>query len=184
MKIYTKKGDTGFTSLYGGGQFSKDDVRIEAYGTIDELNAHLGLLIDQNGWKAQNVTLRNIQARLFELGANLATAPGHDLPFPNIGERETADIELEIDKMEGTLEPLSNFILPGGHADISICHICRTVCRRAERRVVTLSKLAIIQPGIVVYLNRLSDYLFVLARCLALYRGISEVKWSSKHDAK
>ena len=181
MKIYTKKGDTGFTSLYGGGHFSKDDVRIEAYGTVDELNAHLGLLIDQNSWKLQNATLRNIQARLFDVGANLATAPGHALPFPDIGEKETADIEFEIDKMEGTLTPLANFILPGGHHDISTCHICRTVCRRAERRVVTLSKISEVQPGIIIYLNRLSDYLFVLARSLAKHHGISEVKWSASN---
>ena len=180
MKIYTKKGDTGFTSLYGGGQFSKDDVRIEAYGTIDELNAHLGLLIDQNDWKVQNDTLRSIQARLFEVGANLATAPGHALPFPDMGQREIIPMELEIDKMESILAPLTNFILPGGHLDVSVCHICRTVCRRAERKVVSLSKIAEVQPSIIVYLNRLSDYLFVLARSLAKHHGISEVKWSAQ----
>jgi cob(I)alamin adenosyltransferase len=180
MKIYTKKGDGGLNSLYGGGQFSKDDIRIEAYGTIDELNAHLGLLIDQNRWKAPNGFLLVIQARLFDIGANLATRPGHALPFENMDGQDTRELEVEIDELEESLPSLANFILPSGHPDISLCHICRTVCRRAERRVVTLSKESEVDPQIIVFLNRLSDYLFVLARSMAKYSEIEEVKWSAK----
>ncbi len=177
MKIYTRKGDQGKTSLFGGGKYSKDDLRIEAYGTLDELNAFLGHLRDLGMIPRQDARLLAIQHQLFNLGANLATKPGNDFPFPLLNGSEVKMLEEEIDEMEKHLDVLKTFILPGGHPQVSWCHICRTVCRRAERRVVSLSDREKTDPGLIIYLNRLSDYLFVLARTLAVNRGVDEIKW-------
>ncbi len=180
MKIYTKKGDDGSTSLFGGTRLSKDDARIEAYGTVDELNAFLGQLADQVGADVQ-IELRQIQSLLFNLGACLATVQGKESPARLPSPDDTAMLEDRIDEMESGLPDLRNFILPGGHPTVSAAHICRTVCRRAERRVVHLSNAVPVDPAIVVYLNRLSDYLFVLGRKLASDVGASEVPWINRN---
>lgn len=180
MKIYTKKGDQGKTSLFGGGQFSKDHIRIEAYGTIDELNAHLGHLRDQLYEDEHTNLLLDIQNQLFDIGANLATRPDKTPPFPLLDGEETRQLEQEIDRLEFDLPPLKNFILPGGHVSVSWCHICRTICRRAERRVVTLTAEEAVDPGVLVYLNRLSDYLFVLGRMIAFQKGAEEITWQGR----
>lgn len=177
MKIYTKRGDQGKTSLFGGGDYSKDYIRIEAYGTLDELNAFIGYLRDLGQITDQDAQLLSIQNQLFNLGANLATKPGNALPFSLLDGSEVHGIEQKIDQMEEQLETLKTFILPGGHPQVSWCHICRTVCRRAERRVVTLATEEEIDPGLIIYLNRLSDYLFVLARTLTVVHGVREIKW-------
>jgi cob(I)alamin adenosyltransferase len=177
MKIYTKKGDKGTTSLFGGGVFKKDYVRIEAYGTLDEFNAYIGHLRDLTG--NQTPVLASVQNQLFNIGANLATKPGAKLPFPFLDESIITDLELEIDQMEEGLEILKNFILPVGHPQVSWCHICRTVCRRAERRLVTLANEEEIDRTAIIYLNRLSDYLFVLARTIASNLGVKEVLWDN-----
>ena len=179
MKIYTKKGDQGTTSLFGGGLFRKDYIRIEAYGTLDELNAFIGHLRDMTG--SQFPILSLVQNQLFNLGANLATKPGNKMPFPNLHENMITDLEVEIDRMEEGLNPLQNFILPVGHPQISWCHVCRTVCRRAERRVVTLANEEEIDEAAIIYLNRLSDYLFVLARTIAHGLDVKEVIWDHGH---
>lgn len=177
MKIYTKKGDKGTTSLFGGGVFRKDNIRIEAYGTLDELNANIGHLIDL---VEMNIpVLLSVQNELFNLGANLATKTGTKLPFPPLDHRTISDLEAEIDRMEEKLDVLRNFILPGGHPQVSWCHICRTVCRRAERRLVTLANEEEIDPGAIIYLNRLSDFLFVLARTIGSSLGVKEVRWDN-----
>jgi cob(I)alamin adenosyltransferase len=177
MKIYTKKGDKGTTSLFGGGIYRKDHIRIEAYGTLDELNSCIGHLRDLISIKT--TTLSSVQHQLFNLGANLATKPGNKPPFPFIEESIINDLESEIGRMDERLEVLKNFILPVGHTQVSWCHICRTVCRRAERRLVTLANEEKIDETAIIYLNRLSDYLFVLARTIADSLGVKEVAWDS-----
>jgi len=178
MKIYTKTGDDGSTGLFGGKRLSKDDIRIEAYGTVDELNAFVGLLADHLAPHAR-VFLRQVQIFLSNIGSYLATAPQHGSPVALPNEIDLTSLENEIDKLESALPPLKNFILPGGHPSISYAHMCRTICRRAERRVITLGKQAQVDAQVVVYLNRLSDYLFVLARSIGANLGIPEVLWRS-----
>jgi cob(I)alamin adenosyltransferase len=172
MKIYTKTGDRGDTGLFGGGRVPKDHVRVDAYGEVDELNSTLGLVVlhlDAAGEQALADGLRQVQGDLFTIGANLAT------PAPEDGGRENAFIppldpsriealEQWIDAADGELQPLASFVLPGGSPAAAVLHLARTVCRRAERRVVTLSREATVRPEYVMYLNRLSDLLFVLAR--------------------
>ena len=177
MKIYTKVGDKGRTSLYGGTIVAKDNIRIEAYGTIDELNAYIGLLIDFLTKEEPRSTLTMVQSRLFDIGANLATQRDREQPLPKLDSETWLKLENEIDQMEKNLKPLSNFILPGGHREVSFCHICRTVCRRAERRVVSLTQTEEVDPGVIIFLNRLSDYLFVLAREISRYHRIEETPW-------
>ncbi|MCB0666265.1 MAG: cob(I)yrinic acid a,c-diamide adenosyltransferase [Saprospiraceae bacterium] len=177
MKIYTKKGDAGKTSLFGGGIYSKDYIRIEAYGTIDELNANLGYLRDQLLNEHDSNLILRIQNLLFNIGANLATKPGKSPPFPALDPGFTLELESEIDRMDLELAPLQNFILPGGHPVVSWCHVCRTMCRRAERRLVTLATQESVDSGAIIYLNRLSDYLFVLGRNIARQKGVKEVTW-------
>ncbi|MBK8484198.1 MAG: cob(I)yrinic acid a,c-diamide adenosyltransferase [Saprospiraceae bacterium] len=178
MKIYTKTGDQGSTSLFGGRRISKDDLRIESYGTIDELNSFLGLLastLEDTGIKAD---LYKIQSYLFVIGSNLAADPENkNLSVPNIAPEETQFLELKIDQMEEQLKPLRYFILPGGDLQSAYSHVCRTICRRAERRTISLSQIEKINPEIIKYLNRLSDYLFVLARFIAFKNGAEEVYW-------
>ena len=180
MNIYTKTGDKGTTALFGGKRVSKDDIRIEAYGTVDELNAHLGMLRDQAVNQKRADELISIQDRLFVTGSILATVPGNDkVKIPKLTETDVELLERSIDGMEKTLEPMRFFVLPGGHVSISSGHIARTVCRRAERLVVALNKAEPVEPLVIKYLNRLSDYLFVLCRKMAQELGIQETPWKS-----
>jgi cob(I)alamin adenosyltransferase len=176
FKIYTKTGDKGTTSLFGGARVSKAHIRIESYGTIDELNSYLGLVRDVAGESYKDL-LKSIQDRLFVIGSNLASDPSKDLPVPDIQESDIEVLEKEIDRMNESLPELKHFILPGGHTNISFCHIARTVCRRAERLVVLLSEQEKVDPILIRYLNRLSDFLFVFARQLAQDAGVEEIKW-------
>ncbi len=177
MKIYTKKGDSGMTSLFGGMRLSKSDIRIEAYGTIDELNSFIGLLIAEIINDDINNKLLRIQKRLFDIGAILATNPDKPELIRPFNENEITFLEEEIDSMESELEPLKNFILPSGSKIISLTHIARTVCRRAERRIVAIPDEEKRYILIIKYINRLSDYLFVLSRKLAKDSGIQENIW-------
>ncbi len=179
MKIYTGKGDGGTTALFGGGKFRKDDVRIEAYGTIDELNASIGHLLAEGVVHTQEQTLMNIQNVLFDIGSNLATLPGKAMPMPMLTEDDIKTLENEIDAMSDDLPPLKNFILPGGSVAVALSHICRTVCRRAERRVVALEHQDL-DPLVIKFLNRLSDYLFVLGRAIAHDSGVEEILWTGR----
>ncbi|GIZ10074.1 cob(I)yrinic acid a,c-diamide adenosyltransferase [Flavobacterium sp. UMI-01] len=185
MKIYTKTGDKGTTALFGGTRVPKDHVRIESYGTVDELNSYIGLIRDQEIDSHYKNILIEIQDRLFTVGAILATPPEKEVlkngqpRLQNLGILST-DIELlekEIDNMEQALPPMTHFVLPGGHTTVSYCHIARCVCRRAERLAVHLNHEEPIEPLTIQYLNRLSDYLFVLARKLTFDLHAEEVKW-------
>lgn len=177
MKIYTKTGDQGMTSLYGGMRLPKHDIRIEAYGSVDELNAWIGLMRDQMPLGKAYHTLKEIQDRLFTVGAGLASDPSKDMPVPDIKESDIQALETEIDDMTLRLPPLKHFVLPGGHRSVSEAHITRTICRRAERRVTALHSVQPIDLLIITYLNRLSDYLFVLSRWIAQDVGADEIKW-------
>jgi len=181
MKIYTKTGDQGTTSLLGGTRVSKANLRIDSYGTVDELNAYIGLLRDQEVNNSRQEILKEIQDRLFTLGAALATSPGKDnIQKPDIHIQDVERLEKQIDEMEQKLEPLKNFILPGGHQVVSFCHVARTVCRRAERCTILLDQNEPVDPILVTYLNRLSDYLFVLGRLIAKELNIEEVLWEPR----
>lgn len=182
MKIYTKTGDDGTTALYGGKRLSKSDLRIDAYGTVDELNAHIGLLRDQSDDNADKAFLLEIQDKLFTLGSNLASNPEKAKPksIPDIVTADIENLENAIDTMNEILEPLQYFILPGGHVNISQSHIARCVCRRTERICVALSQVEKVDPLIVKYLNRLSDYLFTYSRKLAKLLMVEELKWEAK----
>jgi cob(I)alamin adenosyltransferase len=179
MKIYTKSGDKGETSLFGGGRVSKSADRIEAYGTVDELNAVIG---QARAFGATTVTeekLRQIQDDLFVLGADLATPESTKVSVTRIGNDHSERLERWIDELEVSLEPLRSFILPGGNTCAATLHIARTVARRAERRVITAKVNESISEHCVVYLNRLSDFLFVLSRYENHQTGFSEQKWPS-----
>jgi cob(I)alamin adenosyltransferase len=178
MKIYTRTGDDGTTGLLGPGRVSKSAPRVEAYGSVDELNAALGVArsLDAGGWVTAE--LATIQARLFSLGAELSATT--TAPLAKVERIAAADVEaLEriIDRMEADLAPLVNFILPAGHALAAQIHLARTVCRRAERRVVALTETERIEPLLVHYLNRLADLLFVMARWCNHRAGVAEVEW-------
>ncbi len=179
MKIYTKTGDSGFTSLFGGARISKDDIRIESYGTIDELNSFVGSLYDACSDSRIKETLFIIQNKLFNIGSALACDPSSDFKLGSVTEDDVALVEKAIDQMEEKIPPLKNFILPSGHPLISKAHICRTVCRRAERRLVSLQNTATIDKEIAIYLNRLSDFFFVLARFFAVHFDVEEILWKS-----
>lgn len=185
MKVYTKTGDKGTTSLFGGTRVPKDHARIESYGTVDELNSYIGLIRDQEINTSYKAILIEVQDRLFTVGAILATPPekevkkNGELRLQNLGIVPT-DIELlenEIDQMEESIPPMTHFVLPGGHTTVSYCHIARCVCRRAERLAVHLSHNEHVPEIAITYLNRLSDYLFVLARKLSHDLQADEVKW-------
>lgn len=180
FKIYTKTGDKGETGIFGGKRLPKDHIRIEAYGTVDELNAHLGLVRDHTPDEAIRNTLKAIQDRLFAIGANLASDPEKDLPDPDILDADIQLLEQEMDRMDESLPELRNFILPGGHPIVSYTHLARCVCRRAERRVVTLSQAEPVAEIIIRYLNRLSDYCFILGRFLAKANHAEEVVWKPR----
>ncbi|WP_299522870.1 cob(I)yrinic acid a,c-diamide adenosyltransferase [Winogradskyella sp.] len=185
MKVYTKTGDKGTTALFGGTRVPKHHIRIESYGTIDELNSHIGLIRDQNIDPLYKNTLMHIQDRLFTVGAILATDPEKAilksgkarLNIPKISSKDIERLEKEMDNMEASLPPMTHFVLPGGHQTVSFCHIARTVCRRAERLASHLNELEPFQPETLMYINRLSDYLFVLARKLSHDLRAEEIKW-------
>ena len=181
MKVYTKKGDDGSTGLIGGTRITKDDVRIEAYGTVDELNSWIGLVRDQIALAEYQSELIAIQETLFTIGSHLASDPEKtQMQLPEINKSAITDLENSIDSMEEKLEPMKNFILPGGNENVSQIHITRCVCRRAERRVISLSKKARIDPILIHYLNRLSDYLFVLSRRINLKEKGEETPWKPR----
>jgi cob(I)alamin adenosyltransferase len=191
MKIYTKTGDSGTTALFGGTRVAKHHIRINSYGTVDELNSWIGMLRDQNLENSDVELLISIQNDLFTLGAMLATDPkkavlksGKErLAIPLIHEEDIKKLEQAIDQMNDQLPPMTHFILPGGHQSVSSCHIARTVCRRAERMTSLLNENEPLDEVILTYLNRLSDYLFVLARKLSRQLKVEEVKWiPSKKD--
>jgi cob(I)alamin adenosyltransferase len=184
MKIYTKTGDTGYTSLIGGARVPKYDLRIESYGNVDELNSYIGLIADQNIDQRYRIVLKEVQNSLFIIGSILATDPEKINPpgkkaifIPELRAHDAETLEKEIDSMTEMLPELRHFILPGGNTAVSFCHIARCVCRRAERSVVHLAEGGNVDEKVIVYLNRLSDYLFVLARMLCLDNKIPENQW-------
>ncbi|APG64108.1 ATP:cob(I)alamin adenosyltransferase [Tenacibaculum todarodis] len=185
MKIYTKTGDKGTTALFGGTRVPKYNLRIESYGTADELNSHIGLIRDQEISEHIKSSLNKIQHDIFTLGAMLATPPEKEtlkngkerLNILKVENNSIEFLEKEIDKMNEELPQMTHFILPGGHQTVSFCHIARCVCRRTERLVVELSEQEPINPDVLMYLNRLSDYLFVLARKLSKDLSAKEIKW-------
>jgi len=184
MKVYTKTGDKGTTSLYGGVKVSKDNIRIEVYGTVDELNSAIGLIRCSEIGHIYNEQLIQVQKNLFHIGAELATPPdklflanGKPRLPKVIGEQDIQDLENRIDEMEEELPPLTHFILPGGNLGASHAHLSRCICRRAERLTVGLKETEVTREEVLRYLNRLSDYLFVLARKIAHDAGHEEIKW-------
>ncbi len=180
MKIYTKTGDSGTTSLYGGKRLSKAEMRIETYGTVDELNSYIGVVATYLEEKEYSDLLTDIQSRLFDIGTHLAAEPGkQNLILPEIPESKITLMEEYIDKMNEQLPELKFFILPGGTQGAAICHVARTVCRRAERRVVQLSENEEVPLVLIRFLNRLSDFLFVLARKIAHDAGAAEIIWKA-----
>lgn len=178
MRIYTKGGDKGSTSLWGGKRVSKASLRIETYGTIDELNVHIGLIKDTLDDEINNPLLEQIQNQLFTFGSHLSADPEKkDIKLPIIHPDKVVALEEAIDTMEQGLPALTSFILPGGHQHVSFCHLGRVVCRRAERLVIALNQESEVNPNIIIYLNRLSDYLFVLSRQIAHSVGARELPW-------
>jgi cob(I)alamin adenosyltransferase len=179
MKIYTKTGDKGLTSLIGGTRVPKHDLRIECYGTVDELNSYIGMIRDQDDLNAthKNV-LKEIQDRLFTVGSSLASDPEKSrMKIPDLYDQDIEYLEQEMDSMNEVLPELRHFVLPGGNVAASFCHIARCVCRRAERLTVHLAQESYVNEKITVYLNRLSDYLFVLARKICHDLGVPENEW-------
>jgi cob(I)alamin adenosyltransferase len=165
----------------GGARVPKSDLRIDAYGTVDELNSYIGLLRDQPINKKRIDVLKEIQDRLFTIGADLATVPGKDkVKKPDLHSEDIELLENEMDQMELRLPPLTAFILPGGHTAVSFCHLARTVCRRTERIAVELASFEPVSDLVIQYLNRLSDYLFVLGRVMALELNVEEVTWKPR----
>ena len=178
MKIYTRAGDSGTSTLLGGNIVPKDHPRLEAYGTLDELNSWIGLIRDQLSDEATRETLLKIQDRIM-VGSTILASEKKDssVTIPELFENDISFLELEIDRMDKLLKPLRSFILPGGHTTVSYCHLARTTCRRAERYSIKFIKYSE-QTGILVkYLNRLSDYLFILARKIAMDLKIEEIIW-------
>ena len=178
MKIYTKKGDTGTTQLIGGTQIPKHHLRIECYGTVDELNSYIGWLRDVNEDENNFVVLKEIQDRLFTIGSHLAADPEKSkMILPDLHEADVELLEKEMDRMNEFLPEMKNFILPGGNANNSLCHVARCVCRRAERLSSALNEQQKLEPLILKYLNRLSDYLFVLSRKISFDADSDEIAW-------
>jgi len=178
FKIYTKGGDKGETGLLGGRRLPKNHIRIESYGSVDELNSWIGLLRDKTDFPKVEGILEEIQNKLFVIGSELASDPEKEWDFAKVQEEDVVVLEKEIDRMETDLPALKNFLLPGGHPIVSQCHIARCVCRRAERNVVALSQTEDkVSPILLRYLNRLSDYLFVLSRWVGQKLGADETPW-------
>ncbi len=181
MKLYTKTGDKGATSLIGGKRVSKADLRIESYGTIDELNSYIGLVRDQEVNKNRSAVLKEIQDRLFTIGALLATDPDKSrMKTPDLHQEDIILLEQEIDSMTAAVAPLRAFVLPGGHQSVSFCHLARCVCRRAERLAIRLQEVTAVEELVIIYLNRLSDYLFALCRIMSQELGAEEVTWKPR----
>ncbi|MCJ8210902.1 cob(I)yrinic acid a,c-diamide adenosyltransferase [Mucilaginibacter sp. RS28] len=178
MKIYTKTGDKGFTSLIGGTRVPKHHIRIESYGTVDELNSYIGLIRDQEISTQQRDLLKEIQDRLFTIGASLAADPERSkMVIPDLHLSDIELLEQEMDRMNESLPELKHFILPGGNNAVSYCHVARCVCRRAERITTHLAEESEVDEKVIMYLNRLSDYLFTLARMIAHEHHIPENHW-------
>ena len=178
--IYTKTGDKGETSLIGGTRLPKHHIRIEAYGDVDELNSWIGLIRDQKIDAHYITILLEVQDRLFTIGSLLAADPTHKMKLPEIKEADVVLLEKEIDSMESTLPPMKSFVLPGGNTIVSYCHVSRCVCRRAERSVLRLAENEKVEELIYKYLNRLSDYLFMLSRKLAQDLNATETPWIAR----
>lgn len=176
--LYTRTGDNGTTSLVGGARAPKDAPRLETYGTIDELNSHIGLLRAEAPDTVEGATLQTIQNRLFDIGSYLASDPEGPWPMPpGVGPRDIEAIEEAIDRLDSRLPRLNSFVLPGGSPQAAHAHIARTVCRRAERLIVGLSRQTPVAPEVMRYINRLSDYLFALARFCNTSQNIDEILW-------
>jgi cob(I)alamin adenosyltransferase len=184
MKIYTKTGDKGQTSLIGGTRVSKAHLRVDAYGTVDELNAYMGMLRDQPVNEKRKALLLEIQDRLFTIGSSLASDPekASGTKIPGLTDADIELLEKEMDLMDAVLPELRAFVLPGGHVAVSFCHIARTVCRRAERMVTALSEKDFVEEKVMPYLNRLSDYLFVLSRVMSQEVGVEEIPWKPRKN--
>lgn len=181
MKIYTKKGDNGTTGLIGGTRILKSSLRIEAYGTIDELNSYIGLVRDQDINEHYKKQLIEIQDRLFTIGSSLAADPEKStMKIPDLKASDIEVLEKWMDEMEEDLPEMKNFVLPGGHQTVSFCHVARCVCRRGERIIVDLSQHEFVADMIISYVNRLSDYLFVLSRKITLDLGTVEQPWKPR----
>lgn len=181
MKIYTKTGDKGTTSLVGGTRVPKTHIRLEAYGTVDELNSHLGLLITYLPDAQDRDFLQQVQDKLFVVGSHLATDQEKTKlkDASVITPEQVETMEREIDRLDALLPPLTAFVLPGGSRGAAVCHVCRTVCRRAERRILALSEQAEISSELLAYVNRLSDYLFILSRKINLDEKKDEIFWNN-----
>ena len=182
-KIYTKTGDSGSTSLIGGTKVPKNDIRIDAYGTVDELNSWIGLINDQLNSPEFKNELKDIQDRLFTIGSSLACDSDKEskMKLPDLHETDIKLLEIKIDEMTAQLPPMKSFIVPGGHITVSSIHITRTVCRRAERLIVGIKQHDLfVDEKIIQYLNRLSDYLFTLARYAAEKLGVEEIPWKPR----
>lgn len=176
--VYTRTGDSGTTSLVGGTRIGKDDPRIEAYGTVDELNSHIGLVAGGNNDPLIASTLNAVQHRLFDIGGYLACDPEGDFRLPpGVADADIALLETTIDAVDSRLPKLDRFVLPGGSLEAARAHVARTVCRRAERRIISLSAQAPVDPQVVAYVNRLSDLLFVIARFNNINQNIDEIFW-------
>ena len=183
IKIYTKTGDAGLTSLIGGTKVPKSDLRIDAYGTVDELNSWIGLINDQLNMEEFKNELKDIQDRLFTIGSSLACDADKEpkMKLPDLHESDIRLLEVKIDEMTAQLPPMKSFILPGGHVTVSSIHVCRTVCRRAERLLVGMQQHELfLEPKVLQYINRLSDYLFTLARYAAEKLGVPEIPWKPR----
>ena len=183
QKIYTKTGDLGKTSLIGGTKVPKSHLRIESYGTIDELNSYIGLVSDLLNDARSNKMLKEVQDRLFTIGSSLACDPDKApaIKIPDLRESDIVLLENEIDAMDAVLPTMKNFILPGGHPAVSTIHIARCVCRRAERNCVNMQEHELfVDPLVIKYINRLSDYLFVLSRWAAHLLNVEEIKWKAR----
>jgi cob(I)alamin adenosyltransferase len=183
LKIYTKSGDLGKTSLIGGTKVPKSHLRIESYGTVDELNSYIGLVSDLVSDEHLKLMLKEIQDRLFTVGSSLACDPEKAplMKIPDLKESDVELLEIEIDDMNKILPIMKNFVLPGGHPAISTAHITRCVCRRAERLCVNMQEHELfVDPLVIKYINRLSDYLFVLSRYIGHLLGVSEITWKPR----
>lgn len=181
MKVYTKKGDQGQTGLLGGTRLPKHHLRIESYGTVDELNAFIGVLRDGIDIQLHRDDLKKIQDELFTIGSQLASDPEKNkMELPMINDADIQYLEHRMDEMDVELPEMRSFVLPGGHASVSNAHVCRCVCRRAERLCTGLAENEVVNPLILQYLNRLSDYFFVLSRHLTMKLGVEEVPWQAR----
>lgn len=181
LKIYTKTGDKGQTSLIGGTRVPKHHIRIESYGTVDELNSYIGLIRDQQIDQHSKSILIEIQDRLFTIGSSLASDPDKSkMKIPDLKETDIELLEKEMDEMDKTLPEMKSFVLPGGHTTVSYCHLARCVCRRAERLTIHLSEDSFVADLVIKYLNRLSDYLFVLSRKLSQDLNAKEIPWKPR----